>query len=414
MLRPPQSRGGVLVDGARVLAVGDAARLRPDADREVRHDGVLLPGLVDARTRVECADAQAAGARTATWDDERWARSARRGVHALLRAGVAASGDIVRRGAGVPASVRASLAGDSWLEITAVDRTEQDAVVAAAGRSLGLPARGRRVGLCPDPFALGTGVLQALSALATARQAPVHLAVGGDAAERRAFSHADGALADRARASGLDFEWLDEPPGRAPIAYLDALGLLTPRTTVAYARDVTLDEARVLARRRVTIVCCEVAPPGGSQEPPLHRFAEAGSRLALGSGGGGDVLAVAAAWVSLARRCGLARWPGRSGPLGLEEAAVRLATVDGAEAMGWGRNAGVLAAGRRADFTVLDLDTTPERVYVDVARDGAGRHVLTVLAGVRRARRATAADPWPAVEVEDLPGDRDRDEEGSP
>lgn len=411
MSRPPLAAGGVLVDGERVAAVGEAARLRPDAGREVRHDGVLLPGLVDARTAVELADAAGAGGAapasaaaleaTRGWDAERWSRSARRGVHALVRAGATACGDVVLRGAGVPACVRAGLAGDSWLRIAGVDRTEHDAVVAAAARSLARPAPGRRIGLSPEPLALSTGVLQALAALAAERAAPVHVATAGDETEREAIASGRGPVAERARRSGLSFEWLEAPTRRTPLGYLDALGLLTPHTSIACARDVTSGEARALARRGVTVVCCPSAP--GGHDAPLERFAQAGTPLALSSGGG-DVLAAAAGWVAQARRRGLARWPAAAGPLELEEAAVRLATSAGAAAMGWGEVAGTLAAGRRADLVVLDLDTTPERAYADVALSGAGRQVLTVLAGVRRARRPSADDPWPAHDDPPPPG----------
>jgi cytosine/adenosine deaminase-related metal-dependent hydrolase len=114
-----------------------------------------------------------------------------------------------------------------------------------------------------------------------------------------------------------------------------------------------------------------------------------------------DPLAEAAAWTALARAQGIALWPGAGGPVELEEQALRLLTCDGAAAMGWAAHSGVLAPGRRADLVVVDIATTAETAYRDVMLTGVGRQVLTVLAGVRRSRRADGDAPWP--ELEDLP-----------
>jgi aminodeoxyfutalosine deaminase len=68
--------------------------------------------------------------------------------------------------------------------------------------------------------------------------------------------------------------------------------------------------------------------------------------------------------------------------------------------MGWGDRAGLLEPGRRADFVVVDLATTPEAAYRDLVEHGPGRQVLTVLGGVRKSRRPGADQPWPEVDHE--------------
>ncbi|MBA2576288.1 MAG: amidohydrolase family protein, partial [Euzebyaceae bacterium] len=80
------------------------------------------------------------------------------------------------------------------------------------------------------------------------------------------------------------------------------------------------------------------------------------------------------------------------------EQAVRLATVDGARAMGWGNRAGVLEPGRRADLAGVALTATPRSVYRDLLSRGPGRQVLTVVGGVRKARRDDADRPWPLLD----------------
>lgn len=421
MTGPPLPKGGVLVDGERILAVGESTALGDKPDRVVHTSGVILPGLVDGHTSLELADAHrlahggphhawvsALNRLVATWEPQRWTRSAHRGVQQALRAGVTAVGDVVLRGAGVPAASRAGLAGDSWVSVGMVDRRDQDAVLAALERTLGLPSAGRRVGVSPGgAHTLGTGVLQALCALARRAGVPLHIPVAESQAEVRALWSGDGPLAALALTEGMEFEWLEGGgTDLTPVRYLAQVGALTPQTTLAHGVWVEVAEARLLAEVGVALVCCPRANALlQAGDAPLERYGQAGVRLALGTGGGavepdGDVLAEAAAWVALARARDVTFWPSPAGPIPLEEAAVRLATVDGAVAMGWGRQTGVLAPGRRADFVVVDVDTSAERVWRDLIEAGPGRQVLTVLAGVRKARRADAATPWPEIDHE--------------
>lgn len=418
MTGPPLPAGGVLVEGERIVAVGEATALRRDADREHHVDGVLLPGLVNGHTSVELADAvqlardgphhawvAAVDGFVSGWDDERWTRSARRGVQIALRAGVTALGDGVLHGPAVPALSRAGVVGDSWVEVADTDVTHADAVVAAVAHALGLPAEGRRVGIAPSaPYRLGTGVLQALVALAERATAPLHVRVARTQAELAALRDGEGPLAEAAREKGLELEWLDGGSGLTPVRYLDACGALRPSTSVVHGVWVDVLESRLLAARGVSVVCTPRADARLSAgAAPLERYAQAGVRLALGTDApavvpDGDVLAEAAAWVTLAQERDMAFWPSSVGPIPLAEQAVRLATVDGAAALGWGDRAGVLEPGRRADLVGVEVGTTAEHVYRDLVEQGPGRQVLTVVGGVRKARRASAAEPWPEID----------------
>lgn len=403
MSGPPLADAGVLVDDGRVTAVGPAAALRADAARTHHTAGVILPGLVNGHAHLERTDAIAIP--IAEWDDERWGRSAHRGVTEMLRAGASAVGDVVTRGPAVPAAARAGLVGDSWIEVDGVDVTHHDEVLAAVERALGLPAGARRVGVAPaSPVAVGTGVLQALAALSERRGVPLHLHLAESSAEVTALARGQGPAADRARARGLEFEWLQGGTDLSPVAYADACGLLGPRTTVAHGVWVDAAEAQLLSERGTTVVCCPRSDAQrGTGEAPLEHYAEAGTRLALGTEAADaspdrDLLEEAAAWAGLARRRGLSRWPGTPGRA-LAEQAVRLLTVDGAAAMGWPA-AGVLEPGRRADLVAVAVDATVDSVYDDLLDKGRGRQVLTVVAGVVRARRDDPAAAWPALDAD--------------
>ena len=421
MTGPPLADGGVLVEGDRIAEVAPAADLARRADRVHEVDGVLLPALVNGHTSLELTDAGSlavAGAAhalgwaleglTAGWSADAWTRSARRGAQEALRSGTGTVGDVVLRGPAVPAASRSGLAGDSWVAVEHVDDEFADSVMAQVEHALDLPAEGRRVGIAPDPTTTSTGVLQAVAALAKRRAAPLHVAGARTTAEVAALRGGEGPLAERARSGGLDFEWLEGGTGLSPVRYLDACGALGPRTTVAHGVVVDVLEARLLAARGTTVVCCPRSDQlRGSGEAPLERYAEAGTRLALGTDSLAsvpdlDVLAEAAAWVALARARDLVFWPSEVGPVPLEEQAVRLATVEGARVLGWGDHAGVLTRGRRADLVAVAVATTPRGVYRDLVEQGPGRQTLTVLGGIRRTRRPSPDTPWPPIDRHEL------------
>ena len=417
MSGPPVPDGGVLVDDGVITAVGAAADLAARAARRHHVEGVLLPGLVNGHTHLELADAaalavpgpfaswvHAVDGMSGGWSDETWGRSAHRGVLQALRAGSTAVFDTVTRGPAVPAASRAGIAGTSYVEIRDVDATHVDAVAEQAAHALGLPADGRAVGIgVLSPVRVGTGVLQRMGQVAEQAAAPLQLHAAESDAEVTALRLGTGPLVERARSLGLEFEWLPGG-GPTPVRYLEAVGVLGPGTSVVSGVKVDAGEARLLAKLGVPVVCCPRANRRlGMGTAPLELYAEAGVRLALGTESLAavpdlDLLAEAAAWVDAAEQRGLHLWTSAAGPVALAEAAIRLATIDGAQAMGWGDRCGVLEAGRRADLVGVEIATTAESVYRDLVAKGAGRQVVTVLAGVRKARRDSAEIPWPAID----------------
>ena len=424
MTGPPIPAGGVLVADGRIVAVGEAVSLQPRASRRHHVDGVLLPGLVDASTHLEHADlaglarpgpphawARAVLGATAAWSQERWSRSARRGVQQALRAGTTTCVDVVTRGPAVPAAARAGLHGDSLVELGWVDVREQDDVLAAVGQALERPAGGRRVGIAAlATTALGSGVLQAVWDLACTRGVPLQIPAATSSAEAVALRTGTGPFADLARERGLEAEWLDAPSDVGPIRYLEELGVLAPPTTVVgAARADARDVGRLAARAVPVVLRPRMDRALGAGAPPFDALLDAAIPLALGTGspaavGDVDVLAEAAAFARAAAAAGYSLWRCDDGPVGVEEAAVRLVTVDGARTLGWGRAAGVLEPGRRADLVGVEVPGVAlGTVHADLLERGPGRQVLTVLGGVVRARRERATTPWPdVVEHKDL------------
>ena len=417
MTGPPVAAGGVLVVDGVITAVDQAATLWGRADRRHHVDGVLLPGLVNGHTHLELADAaalavpgpfamwtQAVDGFTAGWTAEKWGRSAHRGVLQALRSGSTTVFDTVADGAGVPAAARAGLRGDSFVEVRDTDGGSADTVLPQVARALTLPAEGRRIGVGPaSAVRLGTGVLQSLGALAHQAGAPLQIHAAQSDAEVAALRLGTGPMADHARSAGRAYEWL-AGGGPTPVRYLEALGVLRRGSSIVHGVKVDAAEARLLARLGVTVVCVPRANDRLRMgQVPLGHYADAGVPLALGTDSLAaapslDLLGEAAAWVAVARAHGLHYWPSRAGPMPLDEAAVRLATIDGATALGWGDRCGALEPGRRADLVGVQVSTTADTVYRDLLEQGPGRQVLTVLAGMRKARRDSAEEAWPDID----------------
>ena len=417
MGQPPLAHGGVLVEQGRVVAIGPAAALRAEATATHHVDGVILPGMVNAHTRVEYADVTQVPAEASVahwthhlaqtvgeWDSDQWSRGAHRGVQQLLRGGATAVGDVVNRGPGVPTVGSAGLVGDSWIDVSYVDYEHHDRIIQQVTQTLGLPSHGRRVGIAPHaPWALGTGVLQALAHLAQSQGVGLHTRVAMGTDEVAALQRSRGPLAGLARARGMAFEWLDYRNDLSPVQYLDECEALFAGASVVHGVAVDAHDAALLAARDTTVVLCpRAAATLDLGDAALEHYAEAGTKLALGTddfaaSGDADLLAEAAAWVALARRRGLTSWRDAAGSRSLEEHALGLLTRGGAHAMGWQDVAGVLEVGRRADLVGVAVAATPESVWSDLIRSGPGRMVLTVVAGVRKARRA-AGSQWPEID----------------
>ena len=143
-----------------------------------------------------------------------------------------------------------------------------------------------------------------------------------------------------------------ERNGLENVAYLDAVGLLTPRTCLAHAVHTGESEWNRLARRRAAVVHCPSSNLRlGSGICPVPAMRRAGVRTALGS----DAAACNDRLdpfreMSLAALLPRGRLPAES--LSAFD-ALRMATVEGAIALGLPGPEG-LAPGSRADFVLLD------------------------------------------------------------
>ncbi|OPG08113.1 N-ethylammeline chlorohydrolase [Streptomyces sp. GKU 895] len=142
--------------------------------------------------------------------------------------------------------------------------------------------------------------------------------------------------------------------GKRPVELLDSLGLLGDDVLLAHAVDLTGPEIAVLARTGTSVAHCPVSNLKlGCGIAPVPRLLSAGVTVGLGTDGAvsSNTLDVLGA----VRQAALVHKAGGDPTLVGAEQAVRMATIEGARALGLAAQLGSLESGKRADLVVLDL-----------------------------------------------------------
>jgi cytosine/adenosine deaminase-related metal-dependent hydrolase len=218
-----------------------------------------------------------------------------------------------------------------------------------------------------------------------------------DLSRRRAlplFTHVYETRAQTAKARTL---YADD--GGSMIAYLDRLGLLSPRTTLAHC--VWLGEAEMarLAERGVTVAHNPISNMKlKSGVAPMRALKCEGVSVALGCDNSscGDCQNM---FQAMKAYCLLAAVADAE-PTGIAALdALQAATIGGARALGLAEEIGRLAPGMKADLVLIDLADPAYMPFNDAARQlvfsESGRGVETVIVDGRvvvRDRRLTTLD----------------------
>ncbi len=215
------------------------------------------------------------------------------------------------------------------------------------------------IGIAPHaPYTIAPQLFSLLAEYARAEALPVTVHVAESEAEERFVRFGLGPLADRLLERGIELEAM----GQSPVASLAATGILETHPLLVHC--VHVDEADVLriADTGSSIAHCPISNAKfGHGIAPLLFFLELGIGVGLGSDSVAsnnrvDILEEARAAVLMQRATYRA-----AGVLSADE-CLRLATLEGARALGIADRVGSLEAGKAADMTAIRLDvpsTTP-------------------------------------------------------
>jgi cytosine/adenosine deaminase-related metal-dependent hydrolase len=369
----PIEHGAVAVERREIIAVGPAHEVlaaHPSAGVEQHEGCVLAPGFVNLHTHLEYAGYGGFGDGLAfgPWLDvhiERKARQiegdslllARLGALEAMRGGASTVVDASFSGASVAAMSELGLRGIVALEVfggtgddpvSIADRL--DARVERATEDAGPLVE---LGVSPHaPYTVSPELYAEVvrRARSAGRRVVTHIAESQH--ELAALVRGEGLLAERSRRA-----WV-APYGRHPIAELVERDLLGPETVVAHAVLVGQAEIDLLASSGASVAHCPRSNALlGCGVAPLAALQRAGVRVGLGTDGPSSALDLDG--FAELRAAILVQRATSADPSALgTAAALRLATLGGAEALGMQDVIGSLSVGKRADLIAVRLDDT--------------------------------------------------------
>lgn len=286
--------GALALDGDRVLAVGPRAEIEARHGAGERRDAVVLPALVNAHLHLELshmAGTVAGGEGLPAWIELFVSARARTrevdvgpamtmGVEDLLRAGVAAVGDVSNTLASVAPLASAGLAGTVFHEVFGLTpRRFADALEAARALRARLPAPPPGLRVVASPHAIYSTHHPSLVELLRGGPGSIHLAE--DAAERAFVSTGAGAFGHLfARMGGRPRDVV--PTERSAVALVAPH--LAPHHLAVHCVDVDADDIALLRRSGATVVLC---PRSNrfitGRLPPFEALLAAGIPLAVGT-----------------------------------------------------------------------------------------------------------------------------------
>ncbi|HUQ50572.1 MAG TPA: TRZ/ATZ family hydrolase [Gammaproteobacteria bacterium] len=370
--------GGRIID---VLARGEAERSYAPRVRHDRTSHVLLPGLVNAHTHAAMtlfrglADDLPLDSwlRERIWPAEaRWigpdfiADGTRLAVAEMLRGGITCFADMYYH-----PDVTGAVAADAGMRVVlgmiALDFATSWAKDAEEYLRKGLEVHDRfkaeplvTTAFAPHaPYSVGDATLQRIRRLADELDVPVHMHVHETAAEVGA------AVAET---------------GRRPLARLAALGLVTPALIGVHATELTADEIEQLATSGASVVHCPRSNLKlASGLCPVAKLLAAGVNVALGTDGAASNNRLDL-WSEMQTAALLAKHGAGSAAALPAATALRMATINGARALGLAGEIGSLAAGKAADVICVDLSGPEHRPLLDPLSQlvyAASRHDVT-------------------------------------
>ncbi len=396
--------GALAVTGSRIMAVGPTAELAScfrAGETIDASDCAVLPGLIDAHMHTRWAIARGVAQDVSNWMQKALApysryvtpdaalAGVRLNVVEALKAGTTTFGDYARPVPGwaqvfEQAGVRARLAptinamppgGMAGWKLGDVypldDRVGQAAIDAAVefARDWHGAADGRiSVMLGPQaPDMLSREQLLQVKRIADREGLMIHMHV---------------AQGDR------EIEQMLKRFGQRTPAYLDELGYLDEQLLAVHLTEASDDEAALIARRGARMALCSgsIGIIDGIV-PPAHAFRSAGGLVALGSDqAAGNNCNNVFNEMKLTALFNKIKY--RDPTLMPAWEVLRMATVEGAQAIGLGDEIGSLEAGKQADLILVDLtapnlspvmDAPVRNIVPNLVYAGSGHEVKTVM-----------------------------------
>ena len=394
---PSVRNAWIAVEGDRIASVGMGPP--PPTAKHVRHAGcAILPGFVNAHAHLELTLFQGLleNLTFADWiarlvhikyqrcAPEAFKVSARLGAAQMIRAGVTAVGEVMDIGTGWEAMLEVGLQGVAYQEV--FGPAEPSAAEAMAGlrekvdRYRPQETATQRVGVSPHaPYTVSRKLYEEVRDYARRERFRMTSHVAESREETAFVQDGAGPFAEAHRKRGI------EVVARkcSPVDYLDRLGLLGPDMLLVHGVEVDPHDLERIGETASFVVHC---PRSNSylrhRVAPVAEMRVKGIPVSLGT----DSVASNESFDMFAEMRAVVEQQ----QLSCDE-AFRMATIEGARALGMEKNLGSLESGKRADFVVVRIADAKEPVKELVMR-ASGEDIVGTFVGGRETR----------VEVEEL------------
>jgi cytosine/adenosine deaminase-related metal-dependent hydrolase len=352
---PPLSEGIVTIHGKRIVTVEPRGSRRADVDL----GGVaVLPGLVNAHTHLDLTGLR--GQCPPTADFTSWLRAVirhrrtvtpgqieadvRGGLAESLRHGTTLLGDIAGQGQSWPILEKAPLRSVVFYELIGLTRERaEDALESARAWLESHPATDTcRPGLSPHaPYSVRSTLFAQAALLARSPKRPlaVHLSESRD--ELDLLHHRRGPFVSFLKELGVwDADGLATSPA-------EVMKVCDQRIPKLFIHGNYLAPSARIPRNSTVIYCPRTHAAFGHTPHPFRQFLARNIRVALGTDSlaSNPDLSILAEVRFLHQHC-----PDVPG-----DVLLRMATLSGAEALGWADEAGSLETGKSADLVVVPL-----------------------------------------------------------
>ena len=293
------------------------------------------------------------------WNLKDYSTSWQQGARMLLRTGTTTVGDIEAVPQLLPdAWDTSSLRVVSFLEMIAISpKSSPVQIVDDARRHACLhPHRYSRGGISPHaPYSTTPELLRLAAAAASTFELPMSIHVAESGMEFEMFM----------QGKGLMFEWIKRS-GRSmsdcghgsPIRHLERCGILGRRTVAVHANYLARGDTAILARTGTHVAHCPRSHHYFGHDPfPLRKLANARVNICLGTDSLASVCKTAGAPLELSMFEELRSLHGAHPGL-RPETILRMATINGARALGKQGSAGQLSEGSFADLVAIPWSGT--------------------------------------------------------
>ncbi|EEF61072.1 amidohydrolase family protein [Pedosphaera parvula] len=378
--RPPIEDGAISISGHRIRFVGPWKDVSRTSQRRAIDlgDVILLPGLINAHCHLDYT--HMAGqfpppkvftdwiklitAGKGTWSYSEFALSWIEGAKMLLRTGTTTVGDIEAIPELLP-DVWAStpMRIFSFLEMTGVKsrRPPEEIVQTAMEKLRSLPIYRCRVGLSPhSPYSTAPKLLNLATQVTRQKHLRVVTHVSESDQEYDMFMHRRGQLFDWLARNERD---MSDCGLGSPIQHMERAGALCENLLAVHVNYTAPGDALLLGKRKVSVVHCPRSHAYFKHQAfPLHELTAARVNLCLGTDSLASVYQGRKKTVELNMFEEMRELAATSPNLS-PETILKMATINGARALGMKGEAGQLVAGAFADLIAIPYSGRTSAVY---------------------------------------------------